>query len=107
MQDLQFDTSEVQLIKGLKIGSDILKNITIREQLIGDLVYSATGQTDEERLLLQMARRVVRIGNIENPGRTLIEKMNATDFALLIQECAKMDAVELLEDGADNSSEKK
>ncbi len=89
----QYETRIIELPKGITIGGELHKQITIREQTVGDIVDASHASTQDEKIFKQIAKRVTLLGNIENPGETLLRHINANDFAFILKASMEMDGV--------------
>lgn len=77
-------TRKVTLGTGLKIGTAVSKEATIREETLGDeldvLEAGLKGTLAHRRIMM---RRVSAIGQLENPAPEVIAKLTRTDWELI------------------------
>lgn len=88
----QYKTKIIKLPHGIRIGDELHSEITIRQQNVGDIIH--TIQPNGNVLIgqfKQVARRVLSLGMIENPGETLLETLLPADYDTVIDAMEQMD----------------
>ncbi len=100
----QYKTQIIELPYGITIGDELHKQITIREQNVGDIIH--TMQPDGNVLISQfkqVVRRAISLGTIDNPGETLLEQLKPDDYDAITQAMQDMDGSD---EATDNDSKK-
>ncbi len=88
----QYKTKIIDLPNGITVGDELHKQVVIREQNVGDIIH--TIKPDGNFLISQfeqVVRRVLRLGEIDNPGATLIETLKPEDYDAIIDAMQAMD----------------
>ncbi len=86
-----YQTVTITLTRGLKLGEETIKTAIIREATVGDLLEAESFDNEELKIFKIIARRLLKLGDIDNPGEELLKMLSPVDFTLIVSSAEEMD----------------